>query len=160
MTSPRSRPLKAAQQAAQQAASPEPSGFAEVSYRLMREAAVKEARRNPLTREDFRDAHPMLLRAARSVGVPADGMCPLCDEERLVCVKYAFGPRLPAEGRCLENAAEEERLAHRVGVFTCRVVEVCCACAWNYLVRSYTVRGLEPAPRRARKARTSSSKTC
>ena len=146
MTSPRSR--------ASQAARPQPAGFAEVSYRLLREAAVKEAKRNPLMREDFRDAHPMLLRAARSVGVPADGMCPLCDAERLVWVKYAFGPRLPAEGRCLENAADEERLARRVGVFTCRVVEVCCACAWNYLVRSYTVQGLESAPRRARAAKT------
>lgn len=150
MTSPSSR--------ASQAARPQSAGFAEVSYRLMREAAVKEARRNPLVREDFRDAHPMLLRAARSVGVPAEGMCPLCEEERLVWVKYAFGPRLPAEGRCLENAADEERLARRVGVFTCRVVEVCCACAWNYLVRSYTVQGLESAPRSAR-ASTRSAKT-
>ena len=150
MTSPISRPSQATRL--------QTSDLAEVSYRLMREAAVKEAKRNPLVREDFRDAHPMLLRAARSVGVPADGMCPLCDAERLVWVKYAFGPRLPAEGRCLENAAAEERLARRVGVFTCRVVEVCCACAWNYLVRSYTVRGLESAPRRAR-ASTRSAKT-
>lgn len=150
MTSPSSR--------VSQAARPQSAGFAEVSYRLMREAAVKEAKRNPLVREDFRDAHPMLLRAARSVGVPADGMCPLCEAERLVWVKYAFGPRLPAEGRCLENAADEERLARRVGVFTCRVVEVCCACAWNYLVRSYTVQGLESAPRRV-SASTRSAKT-
>ncbi len=132
MTSPRSRPSQA----------PKTSGLAEVSYRLMREAAVREARGNPLMREDFREAHPMLLRAARSIGTPTNGMCPLCDEERLVWVKYAFGPRLPAEGRCLENAADEERLTRRVGVFTCRVVEVCCACTWNYLIHSYTVQGL------------------
>ena len=135
MTSPKSRPSPVAR--------PQTAELAEVSYRLLREAAVKEARNNPLVREDFRDAHPMLLRAARSVGKPADGPCPLCEAERLVRVKYAFGPRLPAEGRCLESAADEERLKSRVGTFTCREVEVCCACSWNYQIRSYTVHGLD-----------------
>ena len=145
MTSPRSRPPQIARS--------QTPGLAEVNYRLMRESAVKEARRNPLVRDDFRDAHPMLLRAARSVGKPAEGMCPLCEAERLVWVKYAFGPRLPAEGRCLESAADEERLKCRVGIFTCRVVEVCCACAWNYQIRSYTVRGLDGS-NRAKNAQT------
>ena len=135
MASPKSRPSLIAGSQTEE--------LAEVSYRLLRESAVKEARSNPLVREDFRDAHPMLLRAARSVGKAAEGMCPLCESERLVHLKYAFGPRLPAEGRCLESDAEEERLKRRVGIFTCRVVEVCCACAWNYQIRSYTVRGLD-----------------
>ena len=148
MTSPKSRPSPVAR-----SQTPE---LAEVSYRLLREAAVKEARNNPLTREDFRDAHPMLLRAARSVGKPAAGPCPLCEAEKLVWVKYAFGPRLPAEGRCLESAADEERLKQRVGVFTCRVVEVCCACSWNYQIRSYTVHGLDGSSR-VKNTRASSS---
>lgn len=121
--------------------SPAKSGLAEISYRFMRERVIEEARTNPILRSEMCDAHPMLLRAASAVGEPASRLCPFCDHKELVLLRYAFGPRLPAEGRCLENAADQERLSRRAGSFTCRVVEVCCSCSWNYMISSYTVRG-------------------
>ena len=117
------------------------SGLAEVSYRFLREAAVKEAKTNPISLVDSCDAHPMLLRAANAIGAPTGRLCAICEQDELVLVRYAFGPGLPAEGRCLEDDADQARLAKKVGVFTCRVVEVCCSCSWNYLTGSYTVKG-------------------
>jgi len=115
--------------------------LAEVSYRFMRESAVREAKANPIFRSEICDAHPMLLRAANAIGEPSGRLCSICRRDELVLVRYAFGPRLPAEGKCLENAADQDRRARRAGLFTCRVVEVCCSCSWNYMISSYTIRG-------------------
>ena len=117
-----------------------PTQSGEVSYRLLREAAVKRTKTNPLYKEETCDAHPMLLRAAKAIGEPTGRSCDICDQGELVLLRYAFGPRLPAEGKCLETAADQERLAKKTGMFICRVVEVCCVCSWNYMISSYIIK--------------------
>jgi len=121
--------------------SPTESGSAEISYRFMREQVIAEAKVNPILRSEMCDAHPMLLRAAKAIGEPANRLCAFCDRSELVLLRYAFGPRLPAEGRCLESSADQKRLTQKAGSFTCRVVEVCCSCSWNYMISCYTIRG-------------------
>ena len=120
----------------------------QVDYRLAKNAVVKEFRRGRLSRLDVCDAHPELLRVAKGIGTPARQPCPICEEESLVHVSYAFGPRLPAGGSAFANAAELAKLTRRAGDVACYVVEVCSACSWNHLARTYTA---------GRRRRTSSS---
>lgn len=108
----------------------------------MREAAVRQARENPLYRLEMCEAHPMLLRAANAIGEPSGRLCGVCRGRELVLLRYAFGRGLPAEGKCLETEADHRRLARRSVNSNCRVVEVCCACSWNYLIGSYNVSGV------------------
>lgn len=109
----------------------------EIDYRLAREAILTEFRANRLGREDVCDAHPELRRAAVHCGEASGEDCPVCDGADLVWVRYVFGPRLPAHGRCISTPGELQRLGARKGTFTCYVVEVCAVCAWNHLRRSY-----------------------
>ncbi|PLS76685.1 MAG: hypothetical protein CYG61_01235 [Actinobacteria bacterium] len=113
------------------------AGPGQVDYRLARNSVLKEFRRGRLSRLDVCDAHPELLRAARSIGMPAEQACPICEGPSLVHVSYAFGPRLAAGGHCFTTAAELARLTRRAGDVTCYVVEVCPNCAWNHLARTY-----------------------
>ena len=50
---------------------------------------------------------------------------------------YVFGSRLPASGRCITSKAELARLAARTSPYAAYAVEVCTACRWNHLARSY-----------------------
>jgi hypothetical protein len=109
----------------------------EVDYRLARESVLADLEANRLGREDVCDAHPELRRAAVHCGEPTGEDCPVCGDVELVWVRYVFGPRLPSHGRCISTKGELTRLAARKGTFTCYVVEVCAACAWNHLRRSY-----------------------
>jgi hypothetical protein len=72
---------------------------------------------------------------------PADEACPICEEAQVVLVTYAFGPRLPAGGRCITTARELAKLSRGSATFTCYVVEVCPECAWNHLSRAFQVGG-------------------
>ena len=58
---------------------------------------------------------------------------------KLVLVSYVFGPRLPAFGRCITTAKELKAFTKRSkeGEFACYVVEVCPACHWNHLARTF-----------------------
>ena len=47
--------------------------------------------------------------------------------------------RLPAHGRCVTAKGELRALARRGGTFTCYVVEVCPACGWNHLARTWAL---------------------
>lgn len=109
----------------------------QVDYRLVRKHILDEFRRGRLSRLDVCDAHPELLRAARNVGEARTEDCPICDETALTLVSFAFGPRLPAHGRCISSRTELARLSGAANEATCYVVEVCTACAWNQLVRSF-----------------------
>jgi uncharacterized protein DUF5318 len=113
------------------------AGPGHIDYRLARRAVVEEFRRGRLSRRDVCDAHPELLRAARNLGQPTDQPCPVCAEDDVVLVSYAFGPRLPAHGRCIADANELARLARGAGDVVCYVVEVCPECSWNHLARSF-----------------------
>ncbi|HEX2700388.1 MAG TPA: DUF5318 family protein [Acidimicrobiales bacterium] len=120
----------------------------QIDYRLAKNAIVKEFRRGRLSRLDVCDAHPELLRTANGMGTPAGQPCPICEEPTLVHVSYAFGPRLPPGGAAFAGGAELAKLTRRAGDVACYVVEVCPACAWNHLARTYSA---------GRRRRTSSS---
>ena len=121
----------------------------QIDYRLARNSILKEFSRGRLSRLDVCDAHPELLRVARNMGTPAGGPCPICEDAAgLVHVAYAFGPRLPAGGSAFTGPAELAKLTRRAGEVACYVVEVCTACSWNHLARTY------PAGRRRRSTST------
>jgi hypothetical protein len=111
-----------------------------LDFRLARNAVLVDFRANRVTREDICDAHPELLRAAKA-GRSTDEECPICADDNLVHVTYAFGPRLPARGRCVDNAKEMRQLDHSSDELACYVVEVCRTCSWNHLVRRVPLGG-------------------
>lgn len=106
----------------------------------MRESVVKEFRRGRLGRLDICDAQPELLRVAHNLGRQTSTECPICEEAELVHVSFAFGPRLPAQGRAL-GAGDLGKLARSRDELACYVVEVCTECSWNHLLRMFTVGG-------------------
>jgi hypothetical protein len=109
----------------------------QVDYRLARAHAVAEYQRGRLSRLDVCDAHPELLRNAVSLGAPAGQPCPICDGDELVHVTYVFGAKLPPNGRCVSSRDELAKLGRRPGVLAAYVVEVCTACSWNHLARTF-----------------------
>jgi len=113
------------------------AGPGEVDYRLVRKHTLDEFKRGRLSKLDVCDAHPELLRAARNVGEARTEDCPICEDATLVLVSFAFGARLPAHGRCITTRKELTQLRRGAQEATCYVVEVCTACAWNQLVRSF-----------------------
>lgn len=118
-----------------------PSGTAgEIDYRLARRHLVAEFERGRLARSEVCDAHPELVRAAREVGTPTSERCPICAEHDLVLVSYVFGPKLPAFGRCVTSAKEIRAFTRqKTGSYVCYVVEVCPACHWNHLARTFSL---------------------
>jgi hypothetical protein len=116
----------------------------QIDYRLVRKRTVDEFKRGRLSRLDVCDAQPELLRAARNCGRPSQQVCPICDEEQVVLVSFAFGPRLPASGRCITSAKELDRLGRRISELACYVVEVCPSCCWNHLLRTFPLGGARP----------------
>ncbi|HVL05724.1 MAG TPA: DUF5318 family protein [Acidimicrobiales bacterium] len=120
------------------------TGPGEVDYRLVRKHTLDEFRRGRLSKLDVCDAHPELLRAARNVGEARSEDCPICDDASLTLVSFAFGARLPAHGRCITTKKEMAQLRRSTQESTCYVVEVCTACAWNQLVRSFRLGSNRP----------------
>lgn len=112
-----------------------------VDYRLVRRHTVDEFHRGRLSRLDLCDAQPELLRAARNLGRAASQPCPICEDENLVTVTFAFGTRLPAHGRAVSSAREIAKLRSRRDAARCYVVEVCPDCAWNHLLQAFPVGG-------------------
>jgi hypothetical protein len=123
------------------------TGPGQIDYRLIRKHTIDEFRRGRLSKADVCDAQPELLRAARNCGRVSQQVCPICDDEQLVLVSFVFGPRLPAHGRCITTAKELDRLGRRVDELACYVVEVCSSCAWNHLLRTFSLGGRRPARR-------------
>jgi hypothetical protein len=112
----------------------------QVDYTLQRRAVLREFRSGVRSRLDLCDAHPELMRAARYVGTKLEGECPVCEKVDLRLVSYVYGDALRrhnANGRCVTDSAELERLGAKVDEFTCYEVEVCPDCSWNHLSRSY-----------------------
>jgi hypothetical protein len=110
----------------------------EIDYRLARRQVLGQFRRGRLGRHEVCDAHPELVRAARNVGQPTDEVCPICEDATVVHVSYVFGPGLSAQGRCVTTRAELNRLRGHAEL-ACYVVEVCPACSWNHLARTFVV---------------------
>ena len=111
----------------------------QVTYRLARDAVVREFQKGRLSRLDVCDAHPELLRAARGVGEATAEPCPICEEAKVVLVTYVFGSRLPAGGRCISTPGELAKLSRSSRELACYVVEVCPECSWNHLARTFPV---------------------
>ena len=110
----------------------------QIDYRLARRAVLRDWMLGRLSRGDICDAHPELLRAARHLGEETDRPCPICTDVRMRLVSYVYGDSLKtANGRCISNPAELDRLEANCDEFVCYVVEVCTECSWNHLSYSY-----------------------
>ena len=112
-----------------------------VDHRLVRRALISEYRKGRLARHQVCDAHPELMREARSVGQPTPTDCPICEQRQLVLVTYVFGPRLPAHGRCVSTTRELQQLNRRSEQYAAYVVEVCPGCSWHHLLRVLPIGG-------------------
>ena len=108
-----------------------------IDYRLARMSVVSEYRKGRLARHEVCDAHPELKRAAQSASEATDMECPICEEDHIVLVTYAFGARLPASGRCITTRGELAKLAKGRAQLAAYVVEVCPSCSWNHLARTF-----------------------
>lgn len=112
----------------------------QIDYTLQRRAVLREFRSGLRSRLDICDAHPELMRAARYVGRELSSECPVCERENLRLVAYVYGDGLRrhrANGRCITQPRELEKLGSKVDEFRCYEVEVCPDCSWNHLFRSY-----------------------
>lgn len=97
---------------------------------------MADLRRGVVAQHDVCDAHPDLLRAARHVGIPVEGDCPVCGGDQIRHVSYVYGDGLKrANGRCISYPGELEKLGASVDEFSCYIVEVCVDCSWNHLGR-------------------------
>ena len=108
-----------------------------IDYRLARMGVVSEFRKGRLARHEVCDAHPELKRAAVHASEPTSMECPICEDDNIVLVTYAFGDRLPASGRCITAKGELTKLAKNRKRLACYVVEVCPSCSWNHLARTF-----------------------
>ena len=123
----------------------------QVDYRLARNLVVGEYRRGRLSRHDVCDAHAELLRAAVNVGEESREVCPICEEANVRLVSYVFGRGLAPSGRIVTSKAELRKIGRAATDLTCYVVEVCPACSWNHLARTFSLSGAgTTTPRRAR----------
>lgn len=111
----------------------------QIDYRLARQNVLHAFRAGDLSAPQVCDAQAELSRNALHCGTAVDEPCPICAEGGLRNVTYVFGPRLPSGGRCITSLAELRRLSQRQATYTAYVVEVCVACAWNHLLRSYNL---------------------
>jgi hypothetical protein len=104
-----------------------------IDHRLARRALITEYRKGRLARHQVCDAHPELIRAAKNVGTETSTPCPICDADSLRLVTYVFGPRLPAQGKCVTTAKELRALDRRNDELSAYLVEACVACHWHHL---------------------------
>jgi hypothetical protein len=109
-----------------------------IDYALARRAVLREFQRGRVGRSEICDAHPELLRAARSIGTPLGATCPICAQGRLRLVQYVFGDGIrEPQGRLVADARELAKVTGRLDEVTTYEVEVCVECGWNHLRRSF-----------------------
>lgn len=108
-----------------------------IDYRLARMGVVSEFRKGRIAKHEVCDAHPELKRAAASASEPTSMECPICEEDNIVLVTYAFGDRLPSSGRCITTKGELSKLAKNRRRLAAYVVEVCPSCSWNHLAQTF-----------------------
>lgn len=121
-----------------------------VDFALQRRALLAEVRSGRVGSYEACDASPYLLRAAKFHGRAGDQPCPICRQEPLTLVSWVYGDELKHVAGSARTPEELARMAGRFAEFTVYDVEVCQACRWNHLVRSYVLGTGEPAdgPRR------------
>ena len=110
-----------------------------IDYALQRRSTLEALRRpgHRLAKLDACDADPMLLRAAKHHGEPAQVPCPICGSRDLLLLHYVFGDQLGQYSGRIKRTPELEEMAHEFGEFKVVVVEVCPACSWNHMIMSY-----------------------
>lgn len=112
-----------------------------VSYRLARQGVIDDVRRGRRPRHEVCDAQPELRRVADACARLLDEPCPICEQQALVVVTFAFGQGLPRSGRCLVTSHDVARLRRHPSAVTCYLVEVCRECGWNHVRASFPLRG-------------------
>jgi Family of unknown function (DUF5318) len=111
-----------------------------VDYTLAKRALLRQVRRGTMSPLDVCDAHPELMRAARSVGREIARQCPVCDRQPLRLLAYVYADDLKRDnGRVWELDRAISLAAQRRGG-ACYVVEVCTGCAWNHLTEAFVRR--------------------
>jgi hypothetical protein len=120
----------------------------EIDYRLARQSLISEYKKGRIDRQEVCDAQTELMRAARNVGEPSSRLCPICEDANVVLLTYVFGPKMPPGGKCVTTKAELKALSRGGGDLAAYVVEVCPACKWNHLARTFLITGT-PARRSA-----------
>jgi hypothetical protein len=133
-----------------------PRGRAHVDYSLARRSILLAYRSGQVSRLELCDAHPDLLRAARSGGEPANAECPICESDQLALVSYVFSDELPKRenGQVWSGDDLDPLLKFREArLYT---VEVCPDCSWNHL-RTQTTFGHGRTRRPARRGRRAST---
>lgn len=130
-----------------------------MDYSLQRRALLAEVYAGRTGTFEACDAHPYLQRAAKYHGSVTDAPCPICRKEKLTNVYYVYGDDLGHISGQAKAPVELPALAATHRDFNVYVVEVCPACGWNHLVRSFVLGqgpGDEPEaqsrPRRRKKA--------
>ena len=110
-----------------------------IDYALQRRSTLEALRRpnRRLAKQDACDADPMLLRAAKHHGEPAQGPCPICNCRDMVLLHYVFGDQLGQYSGRIKRTSELEEMAHQFGEFKVVVVEVCPVCSWNHMIMSF-----------------------
>ena len=110
-----------------------------IDYALQRRSSLEALRRpgRRLARAEACDADPMLVRAAKYHGEPAERPCPVCEQPDLTVLHYVFGDQLGQYSGRIKRTAELEDMAHEFGEFKVVVVEVCTSCGWNFMTTTY-----------------------
>lgn len=121
-----------------------------VDHALQRRAALAALAAGRTTPWELCDAHPHLVTAAVHHGVPTDRSCPICKRTGLTDVHFVYGEALKHVAGQAKSPAEVRRLAagngHAPRRFDVYVVEVCTACRWNHLLRSFLVAAAADPP--------------
>lgn len=124
-----------------------------IDYSLAKRAVLVELLSGQASGMDVCDAHPYLLRAAKYHGEPTDEACPLC-RKPLTHVTYAYGDELRESSGRVRATAELAAIARDHQEVSVYVVEVCRACSWNHLARSFVIGRGGAVPERRRRGRT------
>jgi len=108
-----------------------------IDYALQRRALLGDVASGRRAQAEACDAHPHLLLAAKHYGTPSPDVCPVCERHCQQHVRYVFGAALGKVSGQAKSPAELAQLAATHDEFDVYVVEVCTACGWNHLIRSF-----------------------
>ncbi|GAA0971108.1 DUF5318 domain-containing protein [Acrocarpospora macrocephala] len=118
-----------------------------VDYGLAKRAAIQSIRSGHMESRDVCDAHPYLLRAARTLGEPTDFSCPICERQNVTHVTYVYGDELGRSAGRVKASSDLVEMAREYEEFRVYVVEVCQGCGWNHLAVSFLLGTGDPPAR-------------
>lgn len=124
-----------------------------VDHALNRRAALADLAAGRISRLDACDASPYLQRAAQTLGTSTGRPCPVCRREPLREVLWVYGAALGDADGSARTSEQVVVLAGERPDFAVYEIEVCLACAWNHLVRTW--RAGTPGTAPARRSRRS-----